>query len=448
MLDKLEGIAHEPLVPEGQRHEAKYVIVGGGPAGWAAVHGIQEAPGFDPSATERDVILITDEQDRPLFRPAMSKLQGLREDVALAPKEQAPRVLLRRAQRVDPVSKEVLLADGSVVRYDKLLIATGMQPDWSTAPLIPTAARAKCLALHSATDYARLEEALKSARDVSVLGSGFVGCELAGAMAEKLKGVNVTLLSPGGSLLDRVLPEYLGKYLAKMLKQLSITVRTSFSPVKISSLSDGRVSVISSQGAETICDLLILDLPPRPLAVDGLLHCNGDDLEGVRCKDGETLETSHDSIFAAGDVACHYRRPGEQKYSRLGHYEHAVESGRIAGFNMARQPGTPPARYPADRPHAFWSELPGMYLAGVGSVDNALSTSGVFQPFQSAAADADGRGDYKRGFILYFEQGSRTIRGVLLINLPEDKLGAAREIVKQGTIVPHELSALATKFLE
>src|SRR5690242_17192204 len=185
-----------------------FVIVGASLAGDAAAATLREE-GFDGR-----VVLVGAEPELPYERPPLSKdfLRGesararvfLRAERFYAEQELELR-LGRPAIALDPGAREVELDDGTRLRYDRLLLATGAEP--RRLP-IAGAELDGVVTLRSLADAQALRERLAHAGRVVIVGAGWIGTEVA-ASARQL-GVAVSLVDPLAVPLERVLGTEVG----------------------------------------------------------------------------------------------------------------------------------------------------------------------------------------------------------------------------------------------
>ncbi len=308
---------------------AKYVIVGGGLAGFNAIPAIRER---DPDGR---IVLLTDEKERPYDRVPLSKryLQGAlsRDGVFLRPAEffEENRIELRtghRATALDVKSKVLSMEDGAQLGYDQLLLATG---GWPRRLTLPGADLAGIHYLRTLEDSDVLKEAMLHAKRLVVVGGGFIGCEVAAAAV--MRGLDATAVEVGPYLLNLAFDEPTGRWVMDYLSSKGMHVRCGERAMKF--IGDaGRVTgVETSTGAVIPADLVVVGVGLVPnadlakaagLAVDNGIVVN------------ERLEASVPDVYAAGDVARFYS-PVFERHLRVEHYDVAVRHGKVAGANMA-----------------------------------------------------------------------------------------------------------------
>ena len=308
---------------------AKYLIVGGGLAGFNAI----------PAIRERDadgrIVVVTDEKERPYDRVPLSKkyLQGMlsRDGVFLRPQQfyEENQIELRtacRATQLDVKAKTLSLDDGRDLRYEKLLLATGGRPRRLS---LPGADLGGIRYLRTLEDSDSLKEAMAHAKTLGVVGGGFIGCEVAAAGV--MKGLDTTVIEMGPYLLNMAFDEPTGRWVMDYLAGKGMKARCGERAVRFVG-QGGRVTGIeTSAGATVPADLVVVGVglaPNTDLASAAGLHVD----HGIVVN--ERLETSATDVYAAGDVARFYS-PVFERHLRVEHYDVAVRHGKVAGANMA-----------------------------------------------------------------------------------------------------------------
>ena len=320
-----------------------FVIVGASLAGGTAAATLRE-DGFDG-----DVILIGKEPHPPYQRPLLSK-QYLRGEVPFEKAWVRPRGFYEAhaidtrfgdaATDVDPVGRKVELASGRSVRYDKLLIATGVR---NRRPPIPGLNLPHVFDLRSVDDADALRTEIVSGRKAAVIGMGFIGCEVAASLRQQ--NIEVVCVDPSPAPLFRVLGEQVGQVMSTIHRERG--VETFFDDVVMRFEGDGRVErVITKRGRRLDCDFAVVGVGVEPVmdVVAG---------SGVEIGNGilvdEYCRTNVQDIFAAGDVANHYH-PVFQKRMRVEHWQNAMQQGAAAARSMLG------GGKPYDAVHWFWSD--------------------------------------------------------------------------------------------
>lgn len=279
-------------------HIQDIVIVGGGQAaGWAA-------------KTLRDLgyanrlSVVADEPHDFYERPPLSKevLSGDREpaQLRLFPKETVDALNLdwhrpRRACSIEREQQHVVLDDGSTLRYDRLLLATGSRPrlpdpEWAQLDGV--------VVLRNVDDALDLRQRMHSCQRMAVIGGGWIGLEVA-AMA-RARGIEVVVYERGPSLCGRSVGADVAARLATLHREQDITLRLDCGELRLSQADSG-VQVSTEADARTYDTVLVgagAQLNTELAQAAGLRIAHGIVVNGSGC-------TSDPAIYAAGDVAQH-----------------------------------------------------------------------------------------------------------------------------------------------
>ncbi|GAO08204.1 ferredoxin reductase [Streptomyces lydicamycinicus] len=347
----------------GEPRDGRIVIVGASLTGLRAAERLR-AEGFTGPLT-----LVGEEPQPPYDRPPLSKQvllgkvpaghTGLPQRRAL----DARWKLGVRATGLDPIEKRVLLADGTEVPFDRLLIATGTRArPW---PHPAEAALDGVFTLRTSDDARRLAERLDAGpRRVLVIGAGFTGSEIASACRER--GLAVTVAERGPAPLVGALGGTLGALAAKLQRAHGVDLRCG---VTVTALEgSGRLTGAQfSDGTRIDADIAVVALGAvrntEWLAESGLAAGP----RGVTCDAGcrafDMYGIVTDDIFAAGDVARFPHPLFEYQLLSLEHWGNAVAQAEVAAHNMV-SPG--PRRLPHLTVPAFWSSQFGLNIKSVG----------------------------------------------------------------------------------
>nr|WP_165824931.1 FAD-dependent oxidoreductase [Mycolicibacter senuensis] len=293
------------------------VIVGGGLAAVRTAEELRREEYTGP------ITIVSDETRLPYDRPPLTKdvLRGERDDTTLEPPEfYADRDIDLRlgcgARGVDPAAQTVTLADGTVLGYDQLVIATGLVPR-----RIPSLGDVDGIrVVRSFEDSLVLRGDAAAARRAVVIGAGFIGCEAAASL-RKL-GVDVVLVEPQPTPLAGVLGEQIGELVARLHRANGVEVRGGIGVAEVRGA--GRVeTVVLTDGTELAADLVVLGVGSHPAT--GWLDGSGIEVEnGVLCD--LTGRTSAPNVWAVGDVAF-WRGGGHEV--RVEHWSNVVTQVRV-----------------------------------------------------------------------------------------------------------------------
>jgi 3-phenylpropionate/trans-cinnamate dioxygenase ferredoxin reductase subunit len=390
--------------------DAPYLIVGGGMAAAAAIRGIRD---IDPDGS---ITLIGAEPDPPYKRPPLSK--GLWNGKPIdriwskTDKFGVDLRLGRSAQVLDTHTKTVVDDRGDTYEFEKLLLATG-----STPRHLPFGDD-RIIYFRTVGDYHRLRDLAGRGKRFAVIGGGFIGSEIAAALATN--GKDVTLIFPGDAIGDTIFPA-----------DLACSLNDAYRDHGVDVLAGDSVVAVEAQGDATVLRLRTMaDGTEREIAVDGIVAGIGTapnvDLAqaaGLAVENGivvdRFLRTSHPDIYAAGDVAS-YCDVALDRRRRVEHEDNANTMGRAAGCAMAGAPT------PYDHLPFFYSDLFDLGYEAVGDLDPCLETV------------ADWTDPFREGVVYYLNAGR--VRGVLLWNV-WDQVDAARDLIEQpGPFQPGDLA--------
>jgi 3-phenylpropionate/trans-cinnamate dioxygenase ferredoxin reductase subunit len=308
-------------------NDQTHIIVGASLAGAKAAETLR-AEGFDGR-----VVLVGAEDERPYERPPLSKdyLRGEvgREkvyvhDESFYAEHDIELRLGTAAVGLDTSRREVALGDGEVLRYDRLLLATGSEP---RRLAIPGTELDGVLYLRSVHDSDLLHERMDRGGAVVVVGAGWIGSEVAASARQR--GLEVTVVEPAAVPLERVMGAEVGAIYrdihtdqgVEMLMGTGVEAFEGDKAVERVRTSDGRVIE---------CDFVVVGvgvLPRIRLAAQA-----GLDVDNGILVD-EHLETSVRGVFAAGDVA-NARHPFYGEPIRVEHWANALHQGPAAARNM------------------------------------------------------------------------------------------------------------------
>ncbi|MBV8789489.1 MAG: FAD-dependent oxidoreductase [Mycobacterium sp.] len=373
---------------EAFKAEGRIVIVGASLAGLRAAEALRDR-GFRGPLT-----IIGDEPHEPYDRPPLSKqvLKGwVPAEHTKLPRLRAVDATWRlgvAATGLDRSNRQVLLANGDKVDYDRLLIATGTRArPWFNPE---EAALQGLFTVRTCDDAAGLAAALKGRpRRVLIVGSGFVGSEIASVCRDL--DLPVTVAERGKAPLVGALGGVIGDIAAQMQIDAGVDLRTGVAVeglegdvaghVRAARLSDGTVLdvdvVVASLGSVRNVEWL-----------DGAQLASG--FWGVACDAGcrafDINGVVTDNIFVAGDVARAPHVLYEYQFMSQEHWDNAVSGAEVAANNMI-------SLELGRRPHlplpSFWSGQFGVNIKSVGVCsfgDELVFTQGSITQRRFAAA--------------------------------------------------------------
>ena len=387
----------------------KYLIVGGGMTGDAAVHGIREV---DAAGS---IGVIGAEPHPPYNRPPLSKglwkgkpLESIWRDV------EDRGVTYHRGRTVralDAPNKRVTDDQGTVHAFEKLLLATGATPRRLAF------GADQVIYYRTLEDYRRLRTLTGEGRRFAVIGGGFIGSEVAAALA--MSGREVVLAFPDDGISGRIFPADLSRSLNDYYREKGVEVLAGTTVVGMD-LSGGKpaLKVRDARGGQE-----------KSIQVDGVVAGIGvqpnvelAQAAGLEVANGirvdASLRTKHPDIFAAGDVAS-FHNPVLDQWLRVEHEDNANTMGGLAGRAMAGEAVS------YDHLSSFYSDLFDLGYEAVGDLDPRLE------------AVADWKEPFREGVVYYMKAGR--VRGVLLWNVWEQVDAARRLIAEPGPFQARDL---------
>lgn len=393
----------------------------------------------------------------------------------------------KKAVALNVDSQMVALDNGQKVYYQKLLLASGGSPkELPITKTLPEEAKIHITTFRRVDDFRYLEQlTAKGEKHIAIVGGGFLGSELACALAHRAKSVpnlKITQIFPEEGNMSAIFPKYLSQWVAGKLRQDGINVLPQTQIASIQSHSNGlTLNLAPSKSTNPVASNSVTT---QSIDVDHVIVCIGIDAN-VDLARGAGLEIdekrggivvnaeleARSNVYAAGDVISYHDIALKRR--RVEHYDHAVVSGKVAGENMTGE------RKPYKHQSMFWSDLgPTIGYEAVGLIDSSLVTVGVWakagpgtkdspkeaaaqgnirsadmkditdsslvpkptpevnQPTEAFKADSE---KYGKGVIYYLRD--KKVVGILTFNL-FNKTDLARQIIRDGKAY-NDLSELA-----
>jgi NADPH-dependent 2,4-dienoyl-CoA reductase/sulfur reductase-like enzyme len=312
---------------------------------------------------------------------------------------------------IDPLNKQVSDEQGESYGYEKLLLATG-----GKLRRLPYG-EGRIIYYRVLDDYQRLRSLTGQGKSFGIIGGGFIGSELAAALA--MNGEKATMIFPDDGIGVRIFPRDLSLFLNDYYRQKGVEVLSGVSMTGMEEQGE-RLLVKTGQGDMIPFDCIVAGigiLPDIDLAeATGLKIDNGIVVD-------EYLRSSQEEIYAAGDVASFYS-PTLGIRMRVEHEDNTLAMGKTAGKNMALQ-ATSGQPVPYDHLPFFYSDLFELGYEAVGELDPRLET---FSDWQEP---------FKKGVVYYLRD--KRVRGVLLWNV-WGKINSARKLIAEtGPIEARDL---------
>ncbi|MGW0337302.1 NAD(P)/FAD-dependent oxidoreductase [Streptomyces sp. NPDC003011] len=378
----------------------RIVVVGASAAGLAAAETLRRE-GYAGTLT-----LVGDEPRTPYDRPPLSKQ-------LLAAEWEPDRLALRTPDDLAALGLDlrlgvaatglrladstVVLADGSEVPYDGLVVATGVRP----RRLPGEGAHV----LRTLDDALTLRARLTPGRRLVVVGAGFLGAEAA-AVARRL-GAHVTLLEPAPVPLAHAVGAEIGGVLAGAHLERGVDLRCG---VTVTEMTEDGVRLADGEEVEADEVLVAIGSLPNTEWLDGSGLTVGD---GVVC---DQYCEAAPQVYAAGDVA-RWHNPLFGTSMRVEHRTNAAEQGMAAARNLLRRP----ARRPFAPVPYFWSDQYDMRIQAYGFLRGHDEV---------AVVDGDLA---KRRFVAVYRTGDR-VTGALAVGMPPKAIRLWRQAVAAGAV--------------
>ena len=352
--EKIEG-GVPPQIPEYKKADKrKFVIIGGGAAGYSAAQTLRE-DGF-----AGDIILISKEKQAPYDRPNVSKdyLAGDAEESWMPLRGEnfykdfgINLMLNKTVTGVDRDEKKIKFSGSESISFDKLLIATGGEPRRLG---IPGENLKNVFTLRSFEDSNRIIKASAGAKKAVIIGASFIGMETAFSLRKR--GLDVLVISAEMIPFEKVFGKEVGSLFKSLHEENGVTFRLSFTLSEFA--GNEKVEAVLLQNGESFdADIVVLGVGVKP-ATNFLK--NFDLLPDGSIKVDDYLRVSGD-IFAAGDIASHTDwRTGERV--RIEHWRTAEQQGIIAAHNMMG------LNIPNRTVPFFWTSQVGLSFNYVGHV--------------------------------------------------------------------------------
>ena len=303
------------------------VIVG------SSVAGVRTAKALRTQEFGGRIVLIGKEAVLPYDKPPLSKqfLAGAWDEdrLTLLTAEDADAagielLLGSAAERLDVAARSVTLADGTMVRYDVLVVATGADARPSPWPV-----ESGLHVVRTLEDSRRLAHDLNtSSGRVVVIGGGFIGAEVA-ATAHAM-GRDVTIIDPLHAPIGRILGEEIGAMFNDLHHRHGVATRFGEGVESVEG-NAGNLAVTLTNGEVLQAGIVVVGIGARPndswLESSGLLIA-----DGVVC-DEFCRAVDHGEIFAVGDVA-RWHHPRHREDVRVEHWTNASEQAVCVAHNI------------------------------------------------------------------------------------------------------------------
>jgi len=333
-----------------------FAILGAGIAGQSAAETLRKE-GFAGR-----IVMITADAENPYKRTALSKgyLQGNAVDDL--PKLRSESFFAahgievwrdRLVTAVKPYEHSITFADGEVLNYHQLLLASGGR---ARQLQVPGADLDNVFTLHKAEEAAQILASSQAAQRAVVIGSSFIAMEVAASLSQS--GLAVTVVSPEAVPFEKVFGSVIGHRLQVMHEEQGVEFRLGHKATEFAG-HQAVEAVMLDNGDRIPTDLVVVGIGIEPAT---------DFIEAMKLHPGDhsvvvdAYLRAAESVFAAGDVA-RYPDPRSGSEIRIEHWRLAAQHGRIAARNMLGQ------AIPFKSVPFFWTKQFSMNLHYVGHAD-------------------------------------------------------------------------------
>jgi NADPH-dependent 2,4-dienoyl-CoA reductase/sulfur reductase-like enzyme/nitrite reductase/ring-hydroxylating ferredoxin subunit len=301
----------------------KIVIIGGGAAGFAAAERLRR------EQWQGSIVMLSDDDASPVDRPNLSKdyLAGsapedwipLRPDSYYA--ENAIELRLKATVAdIDLRARQVALANGDKIPYDRLLLATGAEP---VRLSIPGAELPHVRTLRTLADSRAIIGRAATARQVVVVGASFIGLEVAAAL--RARKIEVHVVAPEKRPMERILGAQIGDFVRALHEEHGVIFHLEDTAIAIEASK-----VVLKSGETIAADMVVVGVGVRPRTQ--LAEKAGIALDRGVLVDSY-LKTNAPGVFAAGDIA-RWPDPHSGDNIRVEHWVVAERQGQTAALNM------------------------------------------------------------------------------------------------------------------
>ena len=393
--------------------KVEYLLIGGFACGYAAAE-------LRKGGADGSILLVGREPEPPYERPPITKEylrgEGSREDAyvnAISWYEENGVELLvgTNVMSLDPGARTVKLQGGEEIEFEKALLATGanvniLRVDGSNLD------RIHYVRTLGNSDNIRADA--EKADRVVLVGGSYIACEVAASL--KSQGTDCALVMMEDVALSRTFGEEAGRWFQELMESKGIEFHGGETLATFE--GDDHASAVVTESGKTIeGDMIVVGAGVRPdvmVAQRAGLEIDEEN-GGIRCD--ETLQTSVEGIYAAGDV-CSYASPVHGRRLRVEHWDVAMQQGQHAARSMMGD------AKPYEVVPYFFSDLADW--AGLEYVGPATDWDEVIW-----------RGDRDAGDFAVFYVKDGKVAGALTVERSED-LAHARTLLAEGVDVAGE----------
>jgi NADPH-dependent 2,4-dienoyl-CoA reductase/sulfur reductase-like enzyme len=392
------------------------VIVG------TSIGGVRTAQALRAGGYTDDIMLVGAEPRLPYDKPPLSKalLAGAAgPDAVCLLTEQAAAdagiqlVLGRAAIRLDHLRHHVELADGELLSYDDLVVATGASArpsPWGTPPGVHL--------LRTLDDAVALRADLSSGGPLVVIGAGFIGAEVA-ATARGMGIEDITVVDPAPVPMSRALNVAVAQQFGRLHEQRGVATRFGVGVSGIDRVENGaaaRLTVRLTDNSVLPAAVVVVGIGAVPN--DGWLKSSGLQIDdGVVC-DRYSRAVDAPGVHAVGDVARWFH-PRRGELVRVEHWTNAVEQAVCVAHNII-DPGDLRTHAPVEY---VWSDQYDWKIQLVGRTGGGDLSHVVVEG-----------ADPERSFAALYADPDDALAGAVTVNWPRALLICRRALANGATL--------------
>lgn len=316
------------------------LVIGGGPAGLSAARAYRDAGG------QGAVGIVTDEHRMPYQRPPLTKefLRGdatedelpIEEETWLSKHDVA--LISGRAVELNLGAHAVALSGGRSLEFRQCVLTTGAEP---TRLPVPGADDPAVRVVRSLDHLHELQQRLRHGGTAVVIGSGFIGCEIAASL--RMRGHAVELVSDESAPNVARLGDEAAGVLAGWLEENGVSLHLGSAVERIERVASS-CEVVTDEGRVT-GDLVIMATGVAPrgelAAMAGIVLADG------AIPVSAQMRSEKADVLAAGDV-CRAENVAAGRPLRVEHWGDALKQGEIAGATAAGK-------------EVAWAQVPGFW---------------------------------------------------------------------------------------
>jgi nitrite reductase (NADH) large subunit len=298
----------------------KILIVGASAAGISAAKEIRKIN------SQAEVIIISDENHLPYYRPLLTRYIG-DHNVVNNPtfylntaewyrENRVELILGEKVITIDPSLQSIRTNKGREVKYDRLILATGSRP------FVPIQGALDCenvFAVRTLDDAHAVHEYSKNSKNAVIIGGGLLGLEAADSLIKRNIHVSVVEMA------ERILPVQLDKDGSTLMESIlwKSNVNLYLGAIAGELIGRPKVSAVRlSSGEEIPADMVLFSIGIRP-NIELASEIGLETKKGILVN--ESMETKRPGIYACGDAA-EYRKS-------ICLWMPAIRQGSIAGLN-------------------------------------------------------------------------------------------------------------------